>query len=260
MKKETHKEKKTENKKEIRKGVKKTNKYELITILLPAYNEEKNIERFEKELIKELDQLKKKYEVIVVDDGSSDKTLEKLLGLKKKYPQVKIISYKKNGGMGKAIRRGIKLASGDILIMLDSDLTFHPREISKLLDCYEKRNVDCVVGSYIGGTGDVNFFRLFLSKSVNQIYSIILGSKITCISPIFKLYKTEQLKKLKLTSKGFTINAEIVVKLMRQKKKFAEVPVTLTKRIYGESKINITQAIRNHLAFMPKAIKWRRFS
>jgi glycosyltransferase involved in cell wall biosynthesis len=233
-------------------------KKDKLSIVIPVFNEEKNILRFEKELIGELDKLKYSYQVIFIDDGSTDDSLKNLLELKIKYPQSIIISNRNNKGMGYSIRKGIQIASGNIVITLDSDLTFSPKEIPTLLNRFERGDVDCVIGSYIKGrTEEVNPIRLIFSKGVNLIYSLILGSRISCISPIFKLYKTKQLKQLKLTSNEFIINAEIVVKLLRSKKKFSEVPVTLTKRIYGESKINITKEIKNHLLFIVKVMKWR---
>ena len=78
-----------------------------------------------------------------------------------------------------------------------------------------------------------------MSKSVNFLYRILLGSQITCVSPVFRLYRRDVLETLNITSNNFEINAEIISKLIINGKTVMEVPVPLLKRKFGESKINI---------------------
>jgi len=146
----------------------------MISIIIPAYNELENIEMFEKELFAECDKLDKEYEVIVVNDGSTDDTYEALDDLKLKHPHLRVFKNKTNRGMGYSMRRGIDKARGDSIVFLDCDLTFHPRDISKLIARFNKGDVDFVIGAYVAE--DVDPFRLFLSKAVNYIYSLVLGS------------------------------------------------------------------------------------
>jgi len=226
-----------------------------LSIIIPVYNEEKNLPYIKKELfpvIKNID-----YEIIFVNDGSEDNTLNEIKKLKSK--KIKIYNHKKNQGLGSAIRTAIPKCKSKYTLTLDSDLTFHPRYIPTLVKRIEKGDVDCVIGSPNLSKYDDNipFYRIFLSKSVNFIYTILLGQKITAVSPIFRIYKTEQLQELKLESERFQINAEILAKLFKKKREVVEIPTKLTKRKYGESKLNSFKETINHLKLMLKILKWR---
>ncbi len=231
----------------------------MISIIIPCYNEEENLKIYKKELFPYLDRLNTKYEIILVNDGSKDSTLKEMEKLKKKNKNIKVISYSPNGGLGYAVKQGIKAAKGDLTVTLDSDLTFHPELISKLLERYKKGDVDCVIGSpsLEGYDKSVPFYRIFLSKGANMMYWMILGKKITAVSPIFRLYKTKKIKNLKLESNKFEINSEILFKLLKNKCKVDEIPAALTTRKYGVSKLNNRKEIINHLKLMLKMIIWK---
>lgn len=162
-------------------------------------------------------------------------------------------------GLAEGTRTGIRHLKGNIAVFLDSDFTFHPREILKLYSKYKETGCDCVVGSHFssGGKTDVLFHRLVLSKGVNKLYGVLLGKNISAISSIFRLYRASELKKLRLKSKGFDICAEILVKLLQQKKHIEEVPVRLTTRIYGESKLDNKKEFVNHVKMLTKLAAWK---
>lgn len=231
----------------------------MLSIIIPCYNEEENLRIYEKELFPHLVKLKNKYEVILVNDGSKDNTLKEMQKLKKKRSNIKIVSYEPNGGLGYAIRKGIKAATGELTITLDSDLTFHPTLIPRLLERYKKGDVDCVIGSPTleGYDKSVPPYRIFLSKGVNIMYWFLLGKKITAVSPIFRVYNTKKLQSLELISNKFEINSEILFKLLKIKCKVAEVPAKLTIRKHGVSKLNSKKEIINHLKLMSKIVFWR---
>ncbi|MGH7773276.1 MAG: glycosyltransferase family 2 protein [Candidatus Binatia bacterium] len=231
----------------------------ILTIILPCYNEEKNISHIRKKLFEVLDTLDCDYEVIIVDDGSEDNTLDEINHLMKCKGKIKLYQHVSNRGMGAAIRTAIPHSTGDVTITMDSDLTFHPKLIPELLDRFKEGDVDCVIGSPALHNYDktIPLYRIFLSRGLNTIYSICLGKNLTAVSPIFRLYKTEQLKELNLQSNKFEINAEIVAKLLMKKKRIVEIPAKLTVRQYGESKLDNFKEIRNHLKLLAKIIYWR---
>jgi dolichol-phosphate mannosyltransferase len=232
-----------------------------VSIIIPAYNEEKNVAEYEPQLMAELKQMNKPWEIIFVDDGSTDKTLHNMNMLKRKYAShVKIIIHRENKGLGTSLRDGIKAAHGSLIIPLDADLTFHPKDIHKLIECYQENEVDVVIGSHFskrGETKNIPLYRLFLSRTVNYIYQLILGQKIASMSSIFRLYKAEDIKKLDLQATGFDINTEILFQLIKKKKKILEVPVTLSVRKHGISKINIKKEVWNHMKMLSKILWWR---
>lgn len=225
----------------------------MLSIILPVYNEEKNIPYIKKALFPYLKEYS--HELIFVDDGSTDNTVSEIKRLK--YPYAKILVHETNKGMGAAIRTAIPECKGMYTITMDSDMTFHPKYIPRLLE--KIKEADCVIGSpNLYGYGGVPLYRIFLSKSVNLLYSMLLRKKISAVSPILRIYKTKQLQKLDLESNKFEINAEILAKLIMQKKKIIEIPAKLTTRKYGKSKLNNLKEIRNHLKLMYKMIWWLR--
>ncbi|HLC56845.1 MAG TPA: glycosyltransferase [Candidatus Nanoarchaeia archaeon] len=234
----------------------------MISIIVPAYNEQDNVRIYDKELIPYIKELKKPYELIIVDDGSKDNTKIEAEKLSKFNKNIRVVSYFPNGGMGCAIKKGIEASKGDTLIVLDSDLTFHPKFIKDLIDEYEKTDADCVIGSHLlahDGLENKNFIRIFLHKGVNTIYLILFNGKVKTMSSIFRLYKASSLKDMKIESNGFDINAEILFKLVRNNKRIREVPAILGTRRYGVSKINLKKEFINHLKLISKIIRWKLF-
>jgi len=236
-----------------------------LSVILPCYNEQDNVKRIPIELIKELDKLKLDYEIIAINDGSIDGTYDELKKIQKKYSMIKIVNHEKNRGLASAVKTGINHATGELTVTLDADFTYHPRQIKNLIDRYDKGDVDLVMGSpFLTGeySSDIPRYRLWLTKTGTLLYSIALGEKISCISAIFRLYKTKHLKEIDLnpTPKprgGFSINAEILAKLLFKNYRFVEIPATLTVRQYGESKINNLREIVEQLYLVSKIFWWR---
>lgn len=230
-----------------------------LTIAIPACNEEENIKRIGKELIPVMKNIGMPYEILIVDDGSTDGTAEEVRKLQNKYKFMRLVQHGRNLGLGAGTRTGIKNARGSLLVFLDADFTFHPREIPKLIEKYKSGDYDCVIGTQFGKGGKTRMqaHRKFLSKSVNTLYRILLGRDITTMSSIFRLYKKTSLRGVSMKSNSFDICAEILFDMIKKNRKVVEVPVTLTTRIYGESKLNNMQEIKNHLKLLAKIAKWR---
>jgi dolichol-phosphate mannosyltransferase len=232
---------------------------DMISIIIPLFNESENIIRYPQTLfpaIKNVSELcGETFEFIMVDDGSTDDTYSVLLSIGLEERNVKIIHYKINSGMGTAIRKGIAGSHGELIITMDSDLTFRPEDIPGLIRAYRSTGADCISGSpYLepGMIEEVEPFRLLLSKTINYLYRILLGGNISCVSPIFRLYRKSSLDEITITSRNFEINAEILSKFILTGKTVVEVPVQLRKRRYGKSKINLGKEIRNYLVLFYK--------
>lgn len=227
-----------------------------LSVVIPCCNEAENLRRFEGELFPVLAAFPFPTEYILIDDGSVDPTFDEMEKLKTKA-HVKIARHQMNLGLGMALQSGFALADGDAILTLDADLTFHPSEIETLLAGYAPE-VAAVFGSpLLGRMEGVNFFRKILSQGVNIVYRILLSKPITSASSIFRLYRADKLQGLNLTSASFDINAEITYKLIGAKGLIKEVPVTLGRRVYGRSKINVFREIKNHLRIFWKIVGWR---
>lgn len=234
----------------------------MISVIVPLYNEEDNVVHYQKDLFPIIDGIGaaagEKIEYVFVDDGSRDATVERIRAVAGSRPDVRILLHEKNRGMGAAIKTGIAGSNGDLIVTLDADLTFRPVDVGKLISKFRETGADLVSGSpYLepGLLEEVTPFRLFMSRSVNFLYRLLLGGGITCVSPVFRLYRREVLEGLQIASNNFEINAEIIAKLLIAKKKVVEVPVPLLKRKYGESKINIKKEIRNNILLLTRIFR-----
>lgn len=231
--------------------------FQKISLVVPCFNEEGNIPRIKSELIDYGLSEGWPVEFIFIDDGSSDQTWAGLRKLQTEHPDIKLLQHPDNLGLGMALRTGFEATSGDIILTLDSDLTFHPREIPVLLEAYTGKE-GCIMGSpFMGTFASVGWMRRFLSWGVNFLYRLVLGRKLTSTSSIFRLYKTSVIRALRLTSRSFDINAEIVSKMIIKKEAVKEVPVTLAVRQWGRSKINVAREIFNHLKMFVRILGWK---
>lgn len=238
----------------------------MISLIIPLFNEEENINLYREDLFPIVKKISEKYNVefeyIFVDDGSSDNTRGMLENVSYDLKNWKLISHDRNRGLGAAIKTGIENSNGDCIICMDADLTFRPENIEDLLIKFVKTNADCISGSpYLEKEHimDIEPHRLFLSKSINLIYRILLGKRITAISPIFRLYKKSVFRDMELKSNNFEINAEILSKLIINGKTVEEIPVPLYKRRYGYSKINVKKEIINNILLIGKIVKVKYF-
>ena len=200
----------------------------MISLVIPMYNEENNVENTLKRLDEVMKKLKAQYEIVVVNDGSSDNTLEVLNKAQKEYKKLSILSYLPNKGPGAAFREGFTKAKGDIIITLDADLSFSPDDIPRLLE--KIQDADVVIGSqHMKGAKMINIpaWRIFVSKVAIALDKLILNIKLTSLSSFFVAYKSNVIKNLNFVSNGFDAQPEIIVKLYKQGRKIKEIPCDL---------------------------------
>ena len=152
----------------------------MISVIIPIFNEEQNILHYNERLFPETDGIAAKnnviFEYIFVDDGSADQSVSRLNKITQNRSDCHLIRHPKNKGMGAAIKTGFSHASGDFYITLDSDLTFRPADIQKLLDGYNNFKPDCVSGSpYLdaGLMDTVPIVRKIPSYCVNFLYRLL---------------------------------------------------------------------------------------
>ncbi len=210
-----------------------------LSIVIPVYNEEKTI-------LAVLSNLKKltipsvSKEVIVVDDGSTDSTKEKL----KKIKTVKIIFHEKNKGKGAAVKTGIKNSTGDYIIIQDADLEYNPRYIESLIKPIREGKTKVVYGTRLkrmpnlkGEEKTLQFLTHYLgNRFLSFVTSILYGQWITDMETGYKLFPKSALDGIRLNARGFELEPEITAKLMKRKYKILEVPIRVKPRGYDEGK------------------------
>lgn len=147
-----------------------------ISFILPVFNEEENISHIYREILINLNKEKYQYEIIFVDDGSTDKTLKEIKALIEKDNNVKFLSFVKNYGHQIALKAGYDNASGDAIITMDSDLQHPPKLINLFIDSWEKGNE--IVHGIKQKTKDIGFFKNFFSKTFYYFIWIITSKRI----------------------------------------------------------------------------------
>lgn len=206
-----------------------------ISIIIPVYNEADTIVQTI-EAVKKSDVCADK-EIIIVDDGSKDRTPEVLNSLMDK--NIKILRHDKNQGKGRALKTGFNHASGDILIIQDADLEYDPCEYAALLDPIINHNADVVYGSRLSGGRTVRVY-MFWHKTGNAVLTfltnLLYNATITDMETGYKVFKKEVINNLNIKSRDFTVEAELTAKIFKRKYKVYEVPISYYGRSYAEGK------------------------
>ena len=204
---------------------------------MPAYNEEKTIIQILDKVLAVKIPLEK--EIIVVDDGSKDKTVDLVKGYKKNHNlgNMTIFELDKNGGKGTAVRKGFSLATGDIVLIQDADLEYDPEDYKQLLEPILNGKSKVVFGSRFlkNHTARYNFYYLgniFLSFVTRLLY----WKNITDMETCYKVFDKEVLDKITLRSTRFDLEPEITAKVIRAGFKIVEVPVKYYSRSFEEGK------------------------
>ena len=210
-------------------------KHSVISVVIPAYNEEKNIGEVLSKTISVMESLGRPYEIIVVDDGSTDRTLEVASTYK-----VTVLSNGRNKGKGYALRKGFQHARGDVIVTIDSDGAHDPKDIPEMLKLIFN-GADVVSGSrFLGASKDftssLNRLGNFL---INSIIMVLTGKRITDSQTGFRAIKKEILEKLCLESIGYEIETELTVKTLKNGFIFQEKPIACKKRRYYNSKLRV---------------------
>ena len=222
----------------------------LLSIIVPVFNEEKNIELLIKKLLKlNFSEINFDIEIIVVNDGSTDKTLEKV----EKFQEITLIN-QKNLGKGRAVQNGIKVAKGNYILIQDGDLEYNPEDILKMCKLVETSKKVSIYGSRYKPLYFKVLPRYYKNQNLSSYLANILFMLLFMILYIrfisdpltgYKLYSKEFFINNEISSNGFEADHEITAKLIRQKYKILEVPISYIPRTKKEGKkINFIDAIK----------------
>jgi glycosyltransferase involved in cell wall biosynthesis len=201
-----------------------------ISIIFPAYNEEDNILNAVEQAIHCVKPLFPDWEVIVVNDGSQDKTGEIIDALAEQNPRLIALHHPSNQGYGAALKTGIQRASKELIFFCDSDLQFHLSELVVPLTWIEQ--YDIVIG-YRAKRQDP-FHRRLNALGWNTLVRLLLGLKVRDTDCAFKLFRSVVFKAIKIDAVGAMVNTDILVQAMRMGFKIKEVPVTHFPRLQGK--------------------------
>jgi glycosyltransferase involved in cell wall biosynthesis len=206
-----------------------------VSIIIPAFNEDKTVGRIVSETVSVMWSRGISYEIIVVDDGSTDKTFSEA-----SQPGVIVLSNEKNRGKGYCLRKGLEKARGDVVVMMDSDGEHRPKDIMRLLELIFSGK-DVVAGSrFLNGTPNFTSKTHYLGNHFFNFAILgLTGRYVTDSQSGFRALRRRVLDQLCLESDGYEIETEITVKSLRNGFAFAEVPVSSERREYGISRIKL---------------------
>ena len=200
-----------------------------ISAVLPAYNEEALIAATATEVAAAMANLVDDYEVIVVNDGSRDRTEEIVQQIAQANPRIRCVTHPVNRGYGEALRTGFTSATKDFIFFTDGDKQFDVREVERLLPEMERADLVC---GYRNPRRD-SFIRLLYAWGWKQLVTALFGYTARDIDCAFKLFRRQVWDQVQVRSGGATFSAEFLVRAREKGFRFAEVPVTHYPRTAG---------------------------
>lgn len=219
--------------------MKRTSSNNKISIILPLYNEEENIELQYKNITENLKNTKLNYEIIFVDDGSTDNSVSILKKIARKDPRLKVIEFRRNFGQTAAMAAGIDHSSGDIIIFMDSDLQNDAKDIPMLVDKINE-GYD-VVSGWRKERKDKFFSRKLPSRIANRLIARVSGVRLHDLGCSLKAYRGEVLREVKLYGE---MHRFIPIHASWVGARITEIPVTHHPRQFGTSKYGIKRTFK----------------
>jgi dolichol-phosphate mannosyltransferase len=226
-----------------------------LSVIIPAHNEEKNLSKTVNNLTILLQKEQVPYEIILINDNSSDTTPEIIKGLMDNNSNIKTINRKPPGGFGRAIRSGLELVSGEAVVICMADSSDDPLDVIKYYNKLEE-GYDCVFGSrFIKGSRVENYpmIKLLVNRIVNKIIQWLFFCKFNDLTNAFKIYRTEVIRTCgPYRACHFNITLELSLGALARKYSICQVPINWYGRTWGSSNLSLRKMGRRYLATLIK--------
>jgi glycosyltransferase involved in cell wall biosynthesis len=207
-----------------------------ISIIVPAYNEEATIKRVLTLLLEKVPDLG---EVIVVDDGSTDKTAAVVEAFSSDFPVVRCIRQIKNSGKTAALRTGFSQSTGDVVVVQDADLEYDPGDIPSLVEPIISQRADVVYGSrfMVKRAARVLYFRHYIAnRFLTFLLDLFTDMNFSDVETGYKAFRGEIIRNMIIEAKGFGFEIEVTAKIQKLECRVYEVPISYYGRTYTEGK------------------------
>ncbi len=215
-----------------------------LSLIVPAFNEEQTIETVLNRIFEFLPDV---HEVVIVDDASTDHTIDVCHEYSTRQPKVRLLRHKTNLGKTAALRTGFAAVTGTIVVIQDADLEYDPREIPDLIAPIKEGSADVCLGSrfLVRRAGRVLYFRHFLAnKLLTFLNNILTDLNLTDVETGYKASRAEIAKNMIIESSGFGFEIEFVAKCRKIDSRIYEVPISYYGRTYAEGKkIGVTDGV-----------------
>lgn len=206
-----------------------------LSVVMPVYNEQAMV----RTTIERILALPLEIELLCVDDGSSDGSLEILEGLAKEHAQLQLFRQPRNMGKGAALRRGIAQATGEFVVIQDADMEYDPADYALLLEPLLSDKADVVYGSRFLGSGPhrvLYFWHSVGNGLLTLVSNCLTNINLTDMETCYKMFRREIIQSIPIEENRFGFEPEITVKIARRKLRIYEVGISYWGRTYEEGK------------------------
>ena len=232
-----------------------------LSAVIPAYNEEADIEKCVTTLERVLARVAAPFEIIVVNDGSVDRTGEILEDLRRDRPHLVVVHHASNQGLGRTLRSGFERCRHDVTFYSDADLPFDFEELGRALRIMDEKNADMVTGFRHDRTHE-GTRRIVYSFAYNWLIRAVFGVRFKDVNFSFKVIRSDLLRNMTLQSDGSFIDAEMMIKADRQGLFVCQIGVDYFKREHGTSNLSsvrtIAKILRELIEQYPALIRTER--
>lgn len=222
----------------------------LYSVLIPAYNEAENLPRTLEPLAAALRAEGIPFELLIVNDNSTDGTPQVLESLAGDYPELHVVTNTPPGGLGRAIRCGLKHFKGDVVAIVMADSSDSPEDV---VACYRKieEGYDCVFGSRFRKSSKVTQYppvKLVFNRIVNLAMQVLFFTRFNDLTNAFKVYRRHAIESISpLHAAHFNITIEMSLSCLIRRFKIAEIPISWSGRTWGQSNLRLREMGRRYL-------------
>ncbi|GAB4441657.1 MAG: glycosyltransferase family 2 protein [Turneriella sp.] len=228
----------------------------VLSVVIPAYNEEQNIAPTLTEITATLRAAQIPYEIVVVNDNSKDKTPDIVRTLQKKDRGIKLVNRTPPGGFGRAVRTGLENLTGDIVTIVMADLSDDPDDIVRYYDLIARQGYDAAFGSrFVKGGKVVDYpkTKLYVNRIVNKMLQLLFWTRHNDLTNAFKAYRADVVRScMPLKGAHFNITIELSLSVLIRRYKIAVCPIRWYGRKWGQSNLKLRAMGRRYLATLIK--------